>query len=151
MFDMKNLSRLKKLDEVAPQPTKAFWAFDKAAFAPGALDVLTKQLMAVAVALTTQCPYCIALHNKAAREAGASDAQLAESRLMGWDRSAPGTWVVSSQATRSSCGRILSAVFVSKSRASWRSRNWVDGSPDVRLTMRPRLTVGRSRSISAHR
>lgn len=82
MFDMKNLSRLKKLDELAPQPMKAFWAFDKAAFTAGALDVLTKQLMAVAVALTTQCPYCIEIHNKQAREAGATDAQLAEAALV---------------------------------------------------------------------
>src|SRR5579863_1280147 len=82
MFDMKNLSRLKKLDENAPQPMKAFWAFDKAVFTAGALDVLTKQLMAVAVALTTQCPYCIEIHNKAAREAGVTDAQLAEAALV---------------------------------------------------------------------
>jgi AhpD family alkylhydroperoxidase len=57
---------------------KAFWAFDKAAFAPGAIDVLNKQLMAVAVALTTQCPYCIELHVKSARDAGATDEMLAE-------------------------------------------------------------------------
>ena len=82
MFDMKNLTRLKKLDELAPQPMKAFWAFDKAVFAAGALDVRTKQLIAVAVALTTQCPYCIEIHNKAAREAGATDAQLAETALV---------------------------------------------------------------------
>jgi AhpD family alkylhydroperoxidase len=57
-------------------------AFDKAAFAEGALTVRKKQLIAVAVALTTQCPYCIELHNKAARQAGASDAQLAEAALV---------------------------------------------------------------------
>lgn len=78
MFDMKNLTKLKKLDEHAPAPMKAFWAFDKEAFNAGALDVLQKQLMAVAVSLTTQCPYCIALHVKAAREAGATDPMLAE-------------------------------------------------------------------------
>jgi AhpD family alkylhydroperoxidase len=82
MFDMKNLRRLKKLDTNAPDGMKAFWAFDKAAFAEGALTVQQKQLMAVAVALTTQCPYCIALHNKAAREAGATDAQLTEAALV---------------------------------------------------------------------
>lgn len=78
MFDMKNLDHLKKLDEHAPETMKAFWAFDKAAFKPGAIDGLHKQLMAVAVALTTQCPYCIELHRKAAREAGATDQRLAE-------------------------------------------------------------------------
>ena len=82
MYDMKNLTRLKRLDENAPEAAKAFWAFDKAAFAAGALSVQTKQLIAVAVALTTQCPYCIELHNKAAREAGATDAQLAEAALI---------------------------------------------------------------------
>jgi AhpD family alkylhydroperoxidase len=82
MFDMKNLTRLKKLDENAPETMKAFWAFDKAVFAAGTLSVHTKQLLAVAVALTTQCPYCIELHNRAAREAGATDAQLTEVALV---------------------------------------------------------------------
>ncbi len=78
MFDIKNLSQLKRLDENAQDAMKAFWAFDKAVFKAGALDVLQKQLMAVAVALTTQCPYCIELHLKAARDAGATDQMLAE-------------------------------------------------------------------------
>lgn len=82
MYDMKNLTRLKKLDESAPEAAKAFWAFDKAAFAAGAISVQTKQLLAIAVALTTQCPYCIELHLRAAREAGVTDAQLAETAMV---------------------------------------------------------------------
>ena len=78
MYDIKNLAKLKRLDEKNPEAMKAFWAFDKAAFARGAIDALNKQLMAVAVALTTQCPYCIALHVKSARDAGATDQMLAE-------------------------------------------------------------------------
>jgi AhpD family alkylhydroperoxidase len=78
MFDMKNLAQLKKLDASAPEQMSAFWAFDKAAFTAGSLNELQKQLMAVAVALTTQCPYCIEIHVKAARKAGATDAMLAE-------------------------------------------------------------------------
>jgi AhpD family alkylhydroperoxidase len=78
MFDMKNLTQLKRLNENAPDAMTAFWAFDKAAYTPGAIDSLHKQLMAVAVALTTQCPYCIELHVKAARDAGATDQMLAE-------------------------------------------------------------------------
>ncbi len=54
MFDMRNLTRLKKLDENAPDTMKAFWAFNKETFKTGAIDVLHKELMAVAVALTTQ-------------------------------------------------------------------------------------------------
>ena len=78
MYDMSNLTKLKLLDENSPEAMKAFWAFDKAAFAPGAIDALNKQLMAVAVALTTQCPYCIQLHVRAARSAGATNQMLAE-------------------------------------------------------------------------
>lgn len=78
MYEMKNLRKLKKLDENTPEAMKAFWNFDKAAFAPGAIDKLNKQLMAVAVALTTQCPYCIELHVKAARDTGATDQMLSE-------------------------------------------------------------------------
>ena len=82
MFDMKNLTQLKKLDENATETMKAFWAFDKEAFKAGAIDVLNKQLMAVSVALTTQCPYCIELHAKAARQAGASDVMLTEAAII---------------------------------------------------------------------
>lgn len=82
VFDMKNLRHLKNLDKNAPQAMEAFWAFDKAAFTEGALTAQHKQLIAVAVALTTQCPYCIELHTKAAREAGADDAQLTEAALV---------------------------------------------------------------------
>lgn len=82
MFDIKNLHRLKQLDANAKDGMQAFWAFDKAAFAEGALSVQMKQLIALGVALTTQCPYCIALHTKAARDAGANDAQLAETAVV---------------------------------------------------------------------
>jgi AhpD family alkylhydroperoxidase len=82
MFDMKNLRRLKNLDKHTPEATNAFGTFEKAAFAEGALTVQQKQLMAVAVALTTQCPYCIEIHNQAARKAGATDAQLAEAAMV---------------------------------------------------------------------
>jgi len=78
MFDMRNITLLKKLDENAPETMKAFWAFDKEAFKAGSIDALHKQLMAVAVALTTQCPYCIELHVRTARQAGATDQMMAE-------------------------------------------------------------------------
>lgn len=82
MIDMKNLTHLKAMDENASESMKAFWAFDKAAFAEGALSVQQKQLIAVAVALTTQCPYCIEIHTNDARKAGATDAQLAEAAVV---------------------------------------------------------------------
>ena len=82
MFDMNNLSLLKTMDAAAANGMKAFWPFDKTAFEPGALDAKTKQVMALAVALTTQCPYCIAIHTKEARKAGATNAELAETAVV---------------------------------------------------------------------
>ena len=78
MYDMKNLARLKSLEAGAPEAFKAFWAFDKAAMAAGAIPVKYKELMALAVACTTQCPYCIEIHAGKARESGASDQEIAE-------------------------------------------------------------------------
>jgi hypothetical protein len=46
---------------------------------------------------------------------------------------------------------ILSCVWVSKSLAAWRSCNWLAGSPEMRLTMRPRLTAGRLAMASVQR
>jgi AhpD family alkylhydroperoxidase len=78
LYDMKNLAKLKLLDANAPQGMKAFWAFDKAAMADGAIPVKYKELMALAVTFTTQCPYCIEVHSNQARGAGASDQEIAE-------------------------------------------------------------------------
>ena len=82
MYDMKNLARLKKLGELAPEAFHGFVAFDEAAFKEGAIPLKYKELMAVAVALTTQCPYCIDIHAKKARKAGASEQELAETTLV---------------------------------------------------------------------
>jgi AhpD family alkylhydroperoxidase len=51
--------------QLAPEP-HAFQAFSRAVFADGALPIATKQLIAVAVAHVTQCPYCIRGHTNAA-------------------------------------------------------------------------------------
>jgi AhpD family alkylhydroperoxidase len=82
MYDMKNMTKLKKFGDLAPEAFKAFVAFDEAALKDGVIPVKYKELMAVAVALTTQCPYCIELHNKRARKAGATEQELAETTLV---------------------------------------------------------------------
>ena len=78
MFDMQKLTRMKDLGTAAPKAMQSFTAFDQAALQDGAIPRKYKELMAVAVALTTQCPYCIDIHRDAARKAGASEAELAE-------------------------------------------------------------------------
>lgn len=78
MYDMKNLEKLKDMEANAPEAMKAFRAFDKAAMSPGAISGKHKELMALAVAFTTQCPYCIEIHSKKARQAGASEQEISE-------------------------------------------------------------------------
>ncbi len=68
----------KRRHALAPQADDAFRAFSKTVFAEGALDVRTKQIIAVAVAHVTQCPWCIEGHVKAARRAGATQEQIME-------------------------------------------------------------------------
>ena len=63
---------------LAPEADDAFRAFSKAVFAEGALDARTKQIIAVAVAHVTQCPWCIEGHVKAAQRAGATPKQIIE-------------------------------------------------------------------------
>lgn len=82
MYDMKHLAKLKQLDASAPEGMKAFWAFDKAAMAAGAIPSKYKELMAIAVAFTTQCPYCTEIHSGRAREAAASENEIAEAMLV---------------------------------------------------------------------
>jgi AhpD family alkylhydroperoxidase len=82
MYDMQNLKQFSRLGELAPEAFKAFVAFDQAAVKPGAISAKHKELIAVGVALTTQCPYCIEIHAKNARKAGATDQELAETTLI---------------------------------------------------------------------
>ncbi len=82
MYSKNNLSRLKKMDRLAPDVMKAFWAFDKAAMAEGAIPTKYKELIAVAVAHTTQCPYCLDIHADNARKAGATDEELVEAAMV---------------------------------------------------------------------
>jgi AhpD family alkylhydroperoxidase len=80
---MGNLKKLSQIDEAAPDGMAAFRAFDAAALADGgAIPRKYKELIAVAVALTTQCPYCLDLHRKAAKYAGATREELAEAVLI---------------------------------------------------------------------
>jgi AhpD family alkylhydroperoxidase len=82
MYSKDNLTNIKKLNDLAPEVMKAFWAFDRLAVAEGAIPVKYKELIAVGVAVTTQCPYCIEIHTANARKAGATDAELAEAAIV---------------------------------------------------------------------
>lgn len=74
----------KKLVKAAPESMKALMAFHQAVMnePSSGLDSMTKELIAVGIAVTTQCPYCIEVHTKGAREAGASEAQVAAASMI---------------------------------------------------------------------
>lgn len=63
---------------LAPANIEAWRNFSKTVFKAGALDEKTKQLIAVAVAHVTQCPYCIRSHTNGALNKGASKNEIME-------------------------------------------------------------------------
>lgn len=68
----------KKRADLAPDQVKAFRNFNKQVFKEGALDEKTKQLIAVASAHITQCPYCIKGHTRQAKQKGATSQEIME-------------------------------------------------------------------------
>jgi AhpD family alkylhydroperoxidase len=72
------------IKEAAPEMVSAFFGFDKAVFNKNSdgLALATRELIAVGVAVTTQCPYCIEDHAKRAVAAGASKADIAEAVMV---------------------------------------------------------------------
>ena len=78
MYDKKNLKELKKLGQLCPDQMEAYVAFDHACMEEGALSVKTKELIAIGVTMTTQCPYCIDIHVDLAKKAGATEKEIAE-------------------------------------------------------------------------
>ena len=67
-----------KRRELAPEIYAAFRSFGQRVFAGGALPSKTKELIAVAVAHVTQCPYCIRGHTDLALKKGASEQEIME-------------------------------------------------------------------------
>src|SRR5688500_9114914 len=63
---------------LAPSTADAFQAFSRNVFSEGALSAHAKQLIAVAVAHVTQCPYCIRAHTLAAERHGATGEEIME-------------------------------------------------------------------------
>ena len=73
------MSKLKLLASHAPEAMQAFVAFDKAALAEGAIPGKYKELIALGVAFTAQCP----LYRHPCQQGtgtGASDQEIAEFR-----------------------------------------------------------------------
>ena len=84
--------------DLAPGTQAAFDAFSRQVFAEGALSAKMKQIVAVAVAHVTQCPYCIKGHTKAALRAGATREELMEAIWVAAEMRAGGAYAHSALA-----------------------------------------------------
>jgi len=76
--DPADLKLLREMKKLAPAEFEAWLNLDRIVGRDGALSKKYRELIAVGVACTTQCPYCIEVHSKAARAAGASREELVE-------------------------------------------------------------------------
>jgi AhpD family alkylhydroperoxidase len=81
--DPADLRILKEMGKLAPADFTAWVNLDKIVGRDdGAIPRKYRELIAVAVACTTQCPYCIEVHAKAAKASGATREELAEAALL---------------------------------------------------------------------
>ena len=81
--DAGDLRFLKQMSKLAPTEFNAWLALDK--IVPregGAIPRKYRELIALAVACTTQCPYCIEVHVKGAKAAGATREEVTEASLL---------------------------------------------------------------------
>ncbi len=83
---------------LAPDTEAAFQAFSQKVFAEGALSTKIKQIIAVAVAHVTQCPYCIDSHTHAALRQGASAEEIMEAIWVAAEMRAGGSYAHSALA-----------------------------------------------------
>jgi AhpD family alkylhydroperoxidase len=81
--DPGDLRLIKEMGKLAPTEFNAWVGLDQIVGRDGgAIPRKYRELIALAVACTTQCPYCIEVHTKAAKKAGASREEIVESSLI---------------------------------------------------------------------
>jgi AhpD family alkylhydroperoxidase len=81
--DSEDLKKLRDMRKAAPKDFEAWLNLDNiVAREDGAIPVKYRQLMALVAACVTQCPYCLDVHAKAAKKAGASAAEVAEAAFI---------------------------------------------------------------------
>ena len=81
--DPDDLKLLREMKTLAPPEFQAWVNLDGIVGRDdGKIPRKYRELIAIAVALTTQCPYCIEIHTKKAKKAGATETELAETTLV---------------------------------------------------------------------
>ena len=66
-------AHMEKMDRDMPGPSRKFMEFNNSVFQQGELSTKAKELMAVAVSISTQCEWCISYHTRMALENGATE------------------------------------------------------------------------------
>jgi alkylhydroperoxidase/carboxymuconolactone decarboxylase family protein len=77
-YDPKDLSRFQEMGAEAPELAKKFFDYYGAVFSEGELTEREKALIALAVAHTVQCPYCIDAYTQTCLEKGSSMGEMTE-------------------------------------------------------------------------
>ena len=80
--DAADLKLLREMRKLAPADYEAWINLDKITGRDGAIPKKYRELLAIAVACTTQCPYCIEVHSKNAKAAGATREEIVEASLV---------------------------------------------------------------------
>ena len=81
--DKANLRLLKEMAKLSPAEFDAWLSLDKiVGREDGKIPRKYRELIAIAVACTTQCPYCLDVHTKKAKAAGATREEVVESVLL---------------------------------------------------------------------
>lgn len=83
-YDSNDAKYMQNIRKGAPKDFEGFAAFDGAVFSEDdhVLSKKFRELIAVAVATTTQCPHCVEIHSRAAYKAGASEAEVSEAVMV---------------------------------------------------------------------
>ena len=82
MQTMDNIKKLGKLSQAGNDAWANFQKFNDSVMAEGAISVKNKELIALGVALTTQCNYCLEIHRRGAEKAGATQEEISETIMI---------------------------------------------------------------------
>ncbi len=89
-----------KLRAGASESMRGFSALAREALKPGALDVKSKELIAIGIAIATRCDGCVGFHVKAALKAGATREEVLETLSMAIYMGAGPSMIYAAEALR---------------------------------------------------
>ncbi|UJF36125.1 carboxymuconolactone decarboxylase family protein [Paenibacillus hexagrammi] len=82
-YSREDLKRIPEIMNLAPKAAASFIAFEKEIYTDsGSVPVKTKELIAIAVAHITGCPYCIDTHTQRYKKLGGTSEEIIEAVLV---------------------------------------------------------------------